>query len=88
MKPRPAPRCVHLVAAVVAVFAIVASLPARADESTWDLSELYPDAASWEKARDQLPSRFAELDRYKDRPVIAYCRSGGRSGVPYSRAVV
>ena len=23
--------------------------------------------------------RSAELDRYKDRPVIAYCRSGGRS---------
>ncbi len=27
----------------------------------------------------QLPERVAELDKYKDCPVIAYCRSGNRS---------
>ncbi len=28
----------------------------------------------------QLPDRVKELSRHKDRPVIAYCRSGNRSG--------
>jgi oligoendopeptidase F len=65
MKTNRAPRCVHLVAAVAATLAIVASLPAGADDATWDLSELYADVASWEKARDQLPSRFAELEPYR-----------------------
>ncbi|MFQ5642104.1 MAG: rhodanese-like domain-containing protein [Thiogranum sp.] len=27
----------------------------------------------------QLPERVAELNRYKEHPVIAYCRSGNRS---------
>ncbi|HED18692.1 MAG TPA: rhodanese-like domain-containing protein [Gammaproteobacteria bacterium] len=27
----------------------------------------------------QLPQRVAELNKYKDHPVIAYCRSGNRS---------
>lgn len=27
----------------------------------------------------QLPSRLAELDAYKDKPVVAVCRVGGRS---------
>ena len=27
----------------------------------------------------QLPDRVSELGKYKDRPVIAYCRSGNRS---------
>lgn len=27
----------------------------------------------------QLPERAAELDKYRDRPLIAYCRSGNRS---------
>jgi len=27
----------------------------------------------------QLPERVAELNKYKDHPVIAYCRSGNRS---------
>ena len=27
----------------------------------------------------QLPDRVAELSKHKDRPVIAYCRSGSRS---------
>lgn len=26
-----------------------------------------------------LPGRVSELDKYKDRPIIAYCRSGTRS---------
>ena len=28
----------------------------------------------------QLPERIAELERHRGRPVIAYCRSGSRSG--------
>jgi len=28
----------------------------------------------------QLPDRIAELEKHKGRPVIAYCRSGSRSG--------
>jgi len=28
----------------------------------------------------QLPDRVAELEKHKSRPVIAYCRSGSRSG--------
>ena len=28
----------------------------------------------------QLPQRVAELEKLKSRPVIAYCRSGSRSG--------
>jgi len=28
----------------------------------------------------QLPERIAELEKHKGRPVIAYCRSGSRSG--------
>lgn len=28
----------------------------------------------------QLRDRVAELEKHKNRPVIAYCRSGGRSG--------
>ncbi len=27
----------------------------------------------------QLPERVAELEKYRDRPLIAYCRSGNRS---------
>ena len=27
----------------------------------------------------QLPERIAELDKHKEQPVIAYCRSGSRS---------
>jgi len=28
----------------------------------------------------QMPKRLSELDRYKDKPVVAVCRSGSRSG--------
>jgi oligoendopeptidase F len=50
---------------VCVVAALSCAVSGRAAEATWNLTDLYPDDAAWEKAKTEVPGLLAAVEPYR-----------------------